>query len=493
MAHVSRSYPCNTECKPMFEFAELSEPSKDEDVLEQVFVVMHELSLMHDELTICKDQIASHRKWDQYKKYTNSFESIYSPSFQCIGVSSYSPVSRSFFKLWEILLDYESEFGFVTKPYSVKCAFLAEGPGGFMEAIAKYRHDYVCRRGGGDAVNLNDEYHGITLLSRSKSIPSWKLSPVRQFASNSSSKVCIHSGVDGTGNLYSVRNIDKFVEDLQPKCSSQIPHYEYSMQGSMDLVTADGGFDFSRNFNDQEERALLLIIAEVYTAIRLQRLGGALILKIYDIHTLSIVKVLFFLRKVYTRVHLTKPYTSRPANSEKYVVCTGFKGLIYTHIPTYDLQSISDMDHMRCYLLAMENDDVEINVDTNFMSMLHLPNVSFVKDLIRMTTNFVHRQVNAINDVICLLRECDITDKRDGDGGDKHKKGTHFQLPHTSKYNCKRPSTSGPRMFNDNWVQSSDSFQKNNAIHKRVQISIKKSINWCSHYNIAIHKSVLGE
>ena len=36
---------------------------------------------------------------------------------------------------------------------------------------------------------------------------------------------------------------------------------------------------------------------------------------------------MYLLHCLYTEVHITKPYTSRPANSEKYLVCKGFKGI----------------------------------------------------------------------------------------------------------------------------------------------------------------------
>ena len=61
----------------------------------------------------------------------------------------------------------------------------------------------------------------------------------------------MHQGADGTGNLYDVANIDHFV-------------HAFGGPGSADFVTADGGFDFRRNVNRQEERSLHLIVVELY-------------------------------------------------------------------------------------------------------------------------------------------------------------------------------------------------------------------------------------
>ena len=42
-----------------------------------------------------------------------------------------------------------------------------------------------------------------------------------------------------------------------------------------DLVTADGGFDFSTNFNKQEQSSLRIIFCEIVTALSVQKKGGA--------------------------------------------------------------------------------------------------------------------------------------------------------------------------------------------------------------------------
>ena len=50
----------------------------------------------------------------------------------------------------------------------------------------------------------------------------------------------------------------------------------------MDIVTADGGFDFSVDFNKQEIMANKLIFCQICFAISMQKKGGIFILKIFD-------------------------------------------------------------------------------------------------------------------------------------------------------------------------------------------------------------------
>ena len=49
----------------------------------------------------------------------------------------------------------------------------------------------------------------------------------------------------------------------------------------MDIITGDGGFDYSVDFNKQEILSSRLILAQVIYAIIMQKKNGIFILKIY--------------------------------------------------------------------------------------------------------------------------------------------------------------------------------------------------------------------
>ena len=57
----------------------------------------------------------------------------------------------------------------------------------------------------------------------------------------------------------------------------------------------------------------------------MQKYNGTFILKIYDIFLNSTIEILYILSIFYTNIYVTKPNTSRYANSEKYLVYTDFK------------------------------------------------------------------------------------------------------------------------------------------------------------------------
>ena len=251
---------------------------------------------LYDVVTFYKNKITQYyenKSWDKYKKLSNEYELIFTSPNANYNVSKYSPVSRSFFKLWEILHDFNIDLG---SDGPINCLFLAEGPGGFVEAMIKYRHDYfkeLCN---------DDKYWGMTLKSSNKSVPDWKYK---------SSNFSVLFGKDGTGNIYNIENIDSLATTLQPH--------------SMDFITADGGFDFSSDFNGQEEMSLRLLTCEICAALKLQKTGGTFIIKVFDMFTPFSLQLINAICSCYEKATLIKPLTSRPANSEKYLLCQGFK------------------------------------------------------------------------------------------------------------------------------------------------------------------------
>ena len=233
--------------------------------------------------------------WDRYKKYTNPCEYVHTPvPGSKSAVCRLRPLSRSFYKMIELLQMYSICDGL---PEAATTFHFAEGPGGFIEALANQRQGYP-----------GDTYYGMTLLDESDpAVPGWKKS--KGFLSRNS-RVRIIKGEDGTGSLFSEANLRE--------CAS-------SFSGCADLVTGDGGFDFSLDFNQQEDASLRLIIAQLAFALSVQKVGGTLVLKVFDTFTQATIDVLYLLSSLYDSVTAVKPCTSRQANSEKYLVCRGYR------------------------------------------------------------------------------------------------------------------------------------------------------------------------
>ena len=69
-----------------------------------------------------------------------------------------------------------------------------------------------------------------------------------------------------------------------------------------------------------------IIFCEIILALSIQKRGGHFVCKFFDMYTKITLSFLYLLVSLYDEVHITKPLTSSPANSEKYIVCKGFKG-----------------------------------------------------------------------------------------------------------------------------------------------------------------------
>jgi hypothetical protein len=177
----------------------------------------------------------------------------------------------------------------------IKSFHLAEGPGGFIQAQQHLRG------------NPDDMYYGMTLVGSGRETPGWK--KIKSLPSPINNLV-LETGADGTGNLFS---LDNFKDCVQKYVNT------------MDTVTADGGFDFSVDFNKQESNALSLVLVEVCYAIMLQKQAGNFVLKLFDMFLKPTVDILYLLSLAYEEVHVVKPNTSRYANSERYIVCKKFK------------------------------------------------------------------------------------------------------------------------------------------------------------------------
>lgn len=230
--------------------------------------------------------------WDSVKRLTNPYEYIHThPPQTRQSVSKKNPCSRAYFKMIE-LIKYTS----LNPKEGVVSFHLAEGPGGFIEALIDSRP------------GMPDKHYGMTLLSNDSNVPGW--SKGHYFLSENPERVEIVTGVDGTGNIFSCSNLIGLLGDLSASC---------------DLITADGGIDFSANYADQELTAFPLILAEICYALCLQREGGTFVIKMFDTVLSQTADIINILCTHYTDVTVHKPCTSRAGNSERYLVCRGYR------------------------------------------------------------------------------------------------------------------------------------------------------------------------
>lgn len=434
-----------------------------------------------------KEKISTRDKeWDVYKKYTNPYEYIHSiVPHKKKAVSKYKPISRSYFKMVEIISEfqiipataqspmrrdtgasrpdeisasrsfdslaqvlsasndyYDSIFSAIpsyskcTQPklpspsfssashantqqnrrntcQPIRTFHLAEGPGGFIEAVCNRRN------------NREDSYYGMTILidEYDDNVPAWN--KTGHFLAQHPN-VHIETGADGTGNLLHIENFDYCVA-------------KYG--GTMDLVSADGGFDFSKDFNKQEVSITKLLWGQVCYALALQNQGGNFVLKIFDCFYEHTIDILYILSSFYSEVIVSKLQTSRVGNSEKYVVCKGFR---FATGP-----SSSGIFSSSSFLSIIRNSFQKICVEINPFSsarryvwrLLNKPVPRhFTKQIEDMNAIFGQQQIENIHYTISLIDKQSKTEKSDQIIRQHIHKCVNWCIEHEIPYNNLTPN-----------------------------------------------------
>jgi len=294
-------------------------------------------------------------------------------------------------------------------------------------------------------IYANDRYYGMTLVNDDPICPGWK--KTRTFLENHPT-VIIENGADKTGNLISLENFLYCAEKYK---------------NNMDIVTADGGFDFSVDFNRQERMATQLILCEVYYALAIQKPGGTFILKIFDVFHKTTVDILYILSYYYHNVSIVKPYTSRVANSEKYVVCQGFK-------ITDSREIIRQFESIFPSLMEEGDDSV-----SSFLPFEH--DLYFLNRIEEMNAIVSFQQIENITSTLSI-----ITNHRNAEKLEQYKRANvmkciawceKYDIPHNTQHTC---------------FQSTNIF-----LHKSMSMSMSMSASLSSgniRFDVSEHKTV---
>ena len=96
--------------------------------------------------------------------------------------------------------------------------------------------------------------------------------------------------------------------------------------GTVDIYTSDLGFDVSSDYNNQELIQAQANNGQILSGLLTLKPGGCLITKQYSIFEPVTCSVIYIVAQFFDKLYVAKPYTSREANSEVYLVGIGFKG-----------------------------------------------------------------------------------------------------------------------------------------------------------------------
>jgi len=92
------------------------------------------------------------------------------------------------------------------------------------------------------------------------------------------------------------------------------------------LYTSDLGFDVSSDYNNQELLQSHANMGQIISGLLTLRQGGAFITKQYTFFEPITISVMYATASFFDEFYICKPYSSREANSETYLVGKGFRG-----------------------------------------------------------------------------------------------------------------------------------------------------------------------
>jgi 23S rRNA U2552 (ribose-2'-O)-methylase RlmE/FtsJ len=290
-----------------------------------------------EELQTAKNRISAleqTHKWELVKKMVNPYEMVYThddPHFHP-SIAVIKPLSRSYFKLIEILDVLQFFEGLPKQAPKIRTAHIAEGPGGFIQAITDLSERYK---------KTVQQATAMTLRPTNQRVPGWRRAS--SFLHHHR-EVRLHYGADNTGDVYVKENQDSFVENVT--CGANI-------------FTADGGFDFSVNYDIQEKCVFKLLVCSAMTGLRCLQPDGSFILKIFDIFSESTMVLIDLMGRCFKEWVLYKPAISRPCNSERYFLGRGFIGVtlkafeeIESHTAVEEYPSGVDSAYIRSHVLS---------------------------------------------------------------------------------------------------------------------------------------------
>jgi 23S rRNA U2552 (ribose-2'-O)-methylase RlmE/FtsJ len=216
-------------------------------------------------------------------------------------------LSRAFYKMWEIL--YIFDIASSAHKEGMTMVGLAEGPGSFIQSFVEFREKYF--------EPSKDTVYGLTINTNNTiNINKEMVDNINKRYDNmisvlktSSKQTKTTKTLSTNGDLTKIETINYLKENIKKKA---------------DLITADGGFEW-KNENYQEQEAYALILGEIIGAISIQAKGGSFVLKIFETFTHNTIKLIYLLSSFYEECYLYKPFFSRATNSEKYIICKGFK------------------------------------------------------------------------------------------------------------------------------------------------------------------------
>lgn len=202
-------------------------------------------------------------------------------------------------------------------------------------------------------------------------------------------------GVDGDGDVTRPENITAFRNFVMDNTDHKGVHF----------MMADGGFSVEGQENIQEILSKQLTLCQFLVGLSVIRTGGHFICKTFDLFTPFSVGLIYLLYCCYERVSLFKPVTSRPANSERYVVCRGLK------VGIEDVRNYLFTVNLRLNQLRNSDQDVNLVVPLEVLR----GDRQFSEFMVRSNESCCEVQIKALAKIHGFVQDSTLTEPHQAD------------------------------------------------------------------------------
>lgn len=171
-------------------------------------------------------------------------------------------------------------------------------------------------------------------------------------------------GSKGNGDVFDAQNQEEFRSLVMKHTHGKGVHF----------MMSDGGFSVEGQENIQEILSKQLYLCQCLVALMIVRPGGHFVTKLFDLFTPFSAGLVYLMYKCFDSISIFKPNTSRPANSERYLICKRKR---------FDTQGIVDYLCHANEVLSMRDDNNDVielvpldvlEADTEFVRYLRLSN-----------------------------------------------------------------------------------------------------------------------
>jgi 23S rRNA U2552 (ribose-2'-O)-methylase RlmE/FtsJ len=231
--------------------------------------------------------------------------------------------------------------------------------------------------------NLTKIYFNIKSDSYSEDFyKMWEILNIFNIVSNDK----INVGIMNTNLSDCDKAVSNYIDKILNKESSKLNLSNIEIQSPQKL---DSVFKMIKDVSKSKKYMNLIVansdnnnyttyLGELLATLNCQDKNGNLVFKMFDAFNMVMVKILYILSSLYEQVYIYKPFTSRPSESEKFIVCKKYK---YNpddkNIKSLvsDIEKIIEMSEGNKFL----NDIfLDIEVPTDFINTIKFINIKLV-------------------------------------------------------------------------------------------------------------------